>query len=131
MEDWDLIELDSGKGERLLDIVAYRKWQVEQCEDIDTDEVEARGRKYDGMRAEAKVRYEKLKADIAALTPLQSRRLFQYLQGRSLLKIAESENPQVSHYTIRDTLRDICKKWNIEGLNSAKAIWQYGKLYLD
>ena len=133
MEDWNLIELDSNKGKKLLDIAAYRDWQAKQYEDIDPDEVEARERAYGEMRAEVKERYAQLKADIAALTILQTRRLFRYLEGESWAEIAQSENPQVSRYTVRDTLLAICNKWEwtIGQLRQARAIWQYGKLYLD
>ena len=131
MDDWDFIELDSGKGEKLLDIAAYRQWRLEKNQEV--DESDDKEQALEEMRAEVATKYAKLKEDIATLTLVQARRLYQYLQGESLRQIAESEAPSVNHKQIERTLKKICKKWgwDAEQFNQAKLIWVYGQSYLE
>lgn len=127
MKDRNIIVLPNEVVERIADKKSYNVWLFEKTVE------EAEEPQYDGLRAEARELYEKLKADMSTLTILQARRLFQYLQGQPLEEIAQSENPQVSWQTIQKTLKGICRKWkwNTEQLNQAKFVWEYGRLYSE
>lgn len=131
MPDWNFIELDAAKGERLLDLAAFQKWQADKH--IESEDREAKDRALEEMRAEVKGQYEKIKAGIAQLTPAQARRLFLYLEGESLADITNYETLGVSRDTIYKTLVKVCKKWGwtLEELNQARAIWKYGRNYLE
>ncbi len=127
MRDRDIVVLPNEIVERIADKKSYNVWLSENIAE------EAEEPQYDGLRAEAKELYEKLKADMSTLTVLQARRLFQYLQGQSREEIAQSENPQVSRDTIYTTIIRICNKWGwtAKQLEQTRAVWEYGQTYLD
>ena len=131
MDNWDFINIDSGKGEKLLDLAAFHDWQIKQLEeDSSIGVTESMEPTYSEMKMEAKRYCDQLKDSFVNLTPTQARRLFQYLQGQSLEEIASSETPRVNRQTVNTTLVRICKKrgWN---LGQIAKIWQYGTRYLE
>ncbi len=127
MKDRHIIVLPNGVIESIINKRSYNTWLSEKTTE------EAEEPQYDGLRAEVKERYEKLKADMSTLTVLQAKRLFQYLQGQSREEIAQSASPPVSRDTIYTTIIRICKKWgwSNEQLNQARTVWEYGQAYLE
>lgn len=132
MSEWDFRYIDSAKGEWLLDIAAFRQWQIEGHNVAVSKESkkakELRHLSYNKMRDDVKELYQNLNSRSQKL-PVKTRiRLFSYLAGMSMYQIGKAEIPPVSRQAIHKNLKHATNGF---GLKKAKQVWVYYKLYIE
>ena len=124
MEEREYSELDSDKGQWLLDIAAFREWQIDQHNSGSITVVKPDKGHYQELRETALELYKQLYGSAQSIPDNTRIRLFRYVAGETLEEIAESES--VTRQAIHKSLKQMLNGMTIK---QARQIWFYGQHY--
>lgn len=125
--DGEYLSLDSEKGEWLLDLAMYQRWQASAHGDTSNRRFSLTPQQQE-LAQEACQLYQSLVSMAQTLTPELRTRLYQYLEGESLDRVGQCQSTPITRQAVHKSLSGALSYLSLT-LAQARGVWEYGHLH--